>query len=143
MWPEDCPLKRDGIGVSDPNTKRLQLLIEAVPRLSRVALLWNPRNAAGTRALGVSMRSLEARSPEELDTVLAAVVEAHPHGLMVTADAMLTLHVRRIRDAARASGLPTMYHLEENAEAGLLRRTTRRVPFQAPASPDEFVGAAP
>jgi putative tryptophan/tyrosine transport system substrate-binding protein len=111
-------------------TKRLQLLVEAVPRLSRVALLWNPRNAANavqfeemksaTRALGVTMLSLEARSPEEIDTALTTVVEARPQGVMVTADAMLTLHVRRIIDAARASGLPTMYQLKENAEAGAL-----------------------
>ncbi|HTI57343.1 MAG TPA: ABC transporter substrate-binding protein [Verrucomicrobiae bacterium] len=111
-------------------TKRLQLLMEAVPRLSRVALLWNPSNAANsvqfeemrsaTRALGVTMLSLEARSPEELEKALVAMAPARPHGLMVTADAMLTLHIGRIVDAARANGLPTMYQLKENVDAGAL-----------------------
>jgi len=111
-------------------TKRLQLLMEAVPRLSRVALLWNPGNAANavqfeemksaTRALGVTILSLEARSPEELEKALVAMASAHPHGLMVTADAMLTLHMGRIVDAARANGLPTMYQLKENVDAGAL-----------------------
>jgi putative ABC transport system substrate-binding protein len=111
-------------------TKRLQLLKEAVPRLSRVALLWNPGNAANavqleemksaTRALGVTMVSLEARSPEEVEAALAGMGQVHAQGLMVTADAMLTLHLNRIVDAARASGLPTMYQLRENVEAGAL-----------------------
>jgi putative ABC transport system substrate-binding protein len=39
---------------------------------------------------------------------------------MVTADAMLTLHLSRIVDAARTSGLPTMYQLRENVDAGAL-----------------------
>jgi len=111
-------------------TKRLQLLKEAVPRLSRVALLWNPGNAANavqfeemksaTRTLGVTLVSLEARSPGELETALAAMGQTRAHGLMVTADAMLTLHLTRIVDAARGSGLPTMYQLKENVDAGAL-----------------------
>jgi hypothetical protein len=39
---------------------------------------------------------------------------------MVTADAMLTLHMGRIVDAARANGLPTTYQLKENVDAGAL-----------------------
>ena len=110
--------------------KRLQLFMEAVPKLSRVAFLWNPSNAVNAanfeemklaaRALGVTLLSLEARSPEELENALAAMVRVRPHGLMVTGDPMLSLHRRRIIDAARTSRLPTMYPLKENVDAGAL-----------------------
>ena len=111
-------------------SKRLQLFMEAVPKLSRVAFLWNPSNAVNAvhfeemtlaaRTLGVTLISLEARGPEELDNALAAMIRIRPHGLIVTADAMLTLHIRRVIDAATANRLPTMYQLKENVDAGAL-----------------------
>jgi putative ABC transport system substrate-binding protein len=112
----------------DIATKRLQLFMEAVPGLSRVAFLWNPSNAVNAihfeemklaaRTLGVTLLSLEARSPQELENALAAMIRARPHGLMVTADSVLTLQIRRIVDAAVSGGVPTMYQLKENVQAG-------------------------
>src|SRR5262245_3404532 len=64
-----------GLTVLGPGVaaKRLELLKEVVPNLSRVAFLWNPANPdqtsslnevqAGARALGVTLRSVEARNP--------------------------------------------------------------------------------
>jgi putative ABC transport system substrate-binding protein len=114
----------------DIASKRLQLFMEAVPKLSRVAFLWNPSNAVNAvhfeemklaaRILGVSLLSLEARSPDELENAFGAMIRARPHGLMVTADAMLTLQIGRILDVAATSRLPTLYQLKENVEAGAL-----------------------
>jgi putative ABC transport system substrate-binding protein len=72
------------------------------------------------RTLGVSLLSLEARSPDELESAFALMNRARPHGLMVTADAMLTLQIARILDVAATSRLPTLYQLKENVEAGAL-----------------------
>ena len=129
----------------DIATKRLQLFMEAVPKLSRVAFLWNPSNAVNVvhfeemslaaRALGLTLLSLEARGPDELENALATMTRARPQGLMVTADAMLTLHIRRILDLAAMRGLPTMYQLKENVDAGALMS-------YGPSLPDLFRRAA-
>jgi len=72
--------------------KRLQLLREAAPSTSLVAVLWNPSDpsaadflreteAAG-RSLGLRLRSIEARSAAELDTAFAAVADLHPSAFL-------------------------------------------------------------
>src|SRR6266481_6362026 len=78
--------------------KRLELLKEAVPNISRVAFLWNPANPdqassfkevqAGARALGVTLHSVEARSHEELEQALAAMKHSRPSALLMTAEAV-------------------------------------------------------
>jgi len=79
--------------------KRLELLKEAVPRLSQVAVLWNPRNSAsaltnqGTqeaaRRLGIRLQSLEVRNSGDLDTAFQAIVKEHPGALVATPDNFL------------------------------------------------------
>src|SRR5262245_28775251 len=73
--------------------KRLELLREAVPGLSRVSLLWNPdargavldyketENAA--RSLGLALQSIEVTRAEDLDRAFAAITERHSQGLIV------------------------------------------------------------
>jgi putative tryptophan/tyrosine transport system substrate-binding protein len=108
--------------------KRLELLKEAIPRLSRVAFLWNPTNLAnarqfeevqvGARTVGVRLQSVEVRSPDGFESAFAAIVREHPDALLMTADTMLTLHALRIIDFAAKRRLPTMFQTRELVEAG-------------------------
>ena len=108
--------------------KRLQLLKEAVPKLSRVAFLWNPSNPSnrlhfediqrGAKALGVALQSVEVRSLDEFDSAFAAIIRERPNGLVMTADPLHRLHVGRVIEFAAKSRLPAMYQLREHVEAG-------------------------
>ncbi len=110
------------------SAKWLELLKEAVPRISRVAVLMNPSNpshagyrrelqAAG-RVLGVTHQFLEARGPEEFDGAFAAMTKGRGGGLIVPPDAVTLAHRTRIVALAAKSRLPAMYGLREFVEAG-------------------------
>jgi len=108
--------------------KQLELLKEVVPKVSRVALLWNPANAGNppqlreaevaARTLGVRLQPFEARGPSEIDRAFAAMTKERAGGLLVTVDAMFLLHRTRIADLAARSRLPAVYGLREYPEAG-------------------------
>ena len=114
-----------GAGLS---TKRLELLQEAVPTLSRVAILWNPANPnqrahvealqVGARALGVALRSVEVRTPDEFDLAFTALMRERPDALYITADSMHQRYIGRIIAFAATSRLPAMYQVPEQVRAG-------------------------
>ena len=108
--------------------KRLQLLKEVVPSLSRVGLLVNPNSpgaasassniAASARALGIQIHTFPLRNPQELDDVLSAIRHERLHALVVVTDGV-TYHERvRIADDAANSRLPTMYEVGSFVEVG-------------------------
>jgi len=110
------------------SAKRLQLLKEAVPKLSRAAFLWNPANPAsrlqfediqlGAKALGVALQSVEIRSPDGFDSAFTAISRERPNALVMTGDPLHQLHVGRIIEFAARHRLPVMYQLGEHVKAG-------------------------
>ena len=109
--------------------KSLQLLKEAVPNLSRVAVLWNPGNAVfqgqiltatkdAARGLAVELQTFGVRGPDEFDGAFAAMTNGHAGALLVLPDPMLAFHERRIVDLANERRLPSMYGLRDHAAAG-------------------------
>jgi putative tryptophan/tyrosine transport system substrate-binding protein len=109
-------------------TKRLEILKETVPQLSRVAFLWNPANPdqkshfheaqTGARLLNMTLQSAEARNREELQRVFTVLMRDRPAALLMTAD---SVHQRLIDDIvtfASKNRLPVMYQLKENVERG-------------------------
>jgi len=108
--------------------KQLQLLKQAVPKVSRVAVLWNPANKANAlslrelevaaRSLGVQLQPLEARSPDDFDRAFAAIARERAGALVVFGDALVLLHQRRIIDLAAKARLPAMYARRELVDAG-------------------------
>ena len=80
----------------DLSSKRVELLKEIVPRAVRVAVLWNSSIQAKVaewkdtqepaRSVGLTLRSFEVRSPEELDGALAAIGHDLPDALLTFTD---------------------------------------------------------
>jgi putative ABC transport system substrate-binding protein len=112
--------------------KRLQLLMETVPGIGVVAVVWNPADPVGpvflreteaaARTLHVKVLPIEARTPNQLDSALKAVGDAHPDafftlpgGLFQEDDSM-----RRIFAFATARRLPGVFANRGYAEAGAL-----------------------
>ena len=119
-----------GVTVFGPGlaAKRLELLKEVVPNMSRVAFLWNPANPdqkfslnevqAGARALGVTLQSVEARSREELERALTTMKQSRPSALLMTADGVLHRYIGRIVAFTAEARLPVMYQLREAVDRG-------------------------
>ena len=98
--------------------KAVQLLKEAVPRVSRVALLWSGDTVesgaltelrAAASALGITVLSAEARGPNEVPVALAAILQQGPDGLYVTPNAANTRQRKLIVDFALANRLPSVF----------------------------------
>jgi putative ABC transport system substrate-binding protein len=108
--------------------KRLELLKELVPKLSRVAVLWNPQIAVSTttwkemqlpaRRLGVELHSLEVRSPNDFDHAFEDAVRARAGALFIMAHPMMTTNLKRIADLAAKSRLPSIFQTSEFADFG-------------------------
>jgi putative ABC transport system substrate-binding protein len=111
--------------------KRLEVLKEAVPNVTRMAVLSNPTNPdsplslkgvdAAARALGVQLRVHEVRDPTEFDKTFEATTRERAGALMVLPDPMFVSQRGRIVALAAKSRLPAMYaHLEYIDAGGLM-----------------------
>jgi putative tryptophan/tyrosine transport system substrate-binding protein len=109
--------------------KSLQVLKEAVPKASRVAVLWNPNNVVAqakmlretevaAAVLEVQLQLVGVRGPGEFDSAFAAITRGDASALLVLADPILVLHKTRIVDFAEKSRLPAMYGNKEYVAAG-------------------------
>jgi putative ABC transport system substrate-binding protein len=108
--------------------KQLELLKEAVPKISRVALLANPTNTGTTqqmrraedvaRAMGIRLQHLEARGPSEIDRAFVAMGTEPASAVIVLADSMLLDQRTRIAEIAARRRLPTVAWQTDYAEAG-------------------------
>jgi putative ABC transport system substrate-binding protein len=109
--------------------KRLELLKEAVPKVARVAVLYEPA-APGTvldvkevlpvaaRALRLTLQPWEVRSAGDFEKVFAALNKQRPDGLFVTRSRLMSDNQERIVGFALKSRLPSVYGNREAVEAG-------------------------
>ena len=115
--------------------KRLELLKEAVPKLARVAVLYDPANRpaalevkeflpAAARALGLTIQPWEVRAADGFKQVFAALNKGRPDGLYVPGSALMRANGKRIVGFALKSRLPSMYNNREYVEAGGLMSYT-------------------
>ena len=119
-----------GLGHFTPelNGKRLELLKEAVPRLSRVAVLWNTGNesheeqlkdlASPARTLGMHLRPAGVQKPEDLEGAFQTMAKEQAGGLMILASSLTHRHLTRIADLAVKHRLPSIMEFSEFADAG-------------------------
>lgn len=108
--------------------KNLELLKEAVPRVSRVALLWNPvppgagsyRKVVESAAqkLGVAIQPVEVRGRDELEGAFAAMVRERADGVVVLPDPVLIAARNQVVLLAASHRLPAIYGQREYAEVG-------------------------
>ena len=108
--------------------KQLALLREAIPTVRRVAVLSDPSiptqrlsvSAVTTaaRSLGIELRLLEARRPEDFDGVFAAMTRERVGALAVVMAPMMFIHRARLADAAMMHRLPSVSTQAPWAEAG-------------------------
>jgi hypothetical protein len=96
---------------------------ELLPRLARVAVLWNAANpypalvfketqAAG-RTLGIEVQSLEVRSPDDFDGAFEATRKQRPDALITVEDPLTFTYQKRIAHFAAAEQLPSLHGLRE------------------------------
>jgi putative ABC transport system substrate-binding protein len=109
-------------------TKRLQLLKDAVPGATRVAVLWNPNTPyhaavvseikAGAPSLSIKPRFVEARSPRDLDRAFTAIAQEHPQALYVVGGAPSFNPRAGFVDRVSKARLPAVYGSREFADQG-------------------------
>lgn len=110
------------------NGKRLELLKEAVPKLSRAAVLWNPANQGGlrqwqeaqsaARKLRVTLQLVEVRDPNDVPKAFAAMTQSRPDALLIIASPITTAYRPIIIDFAIKQRIPTMFATKADVEAG-------------------------
>jgi putative ABC transport system substrate-binding protein len=108
--------------------KRLELLKEIVPKLSRIAVLWNPQGTTSTlnwkeiqlpaRELGVKLHSLEVQSFNDFDKAFEDATRARAGAISIMPDQLFAGNLKRIADLAVKSRLPSIFHLSEFADSG-------------------------
>jgi ubiquinone/menaquinone biosynthesis C-methylase UbiE len=103
----------------DFGVERLELLKEAVPTLSRIAVLWNAADPgmvlrfreieAAAWVLGVTLQSHEVRSPQDFAQAFTAITRERPDALFVVAEVLTLAHRCQVLDFAAKHRLPAMY----------------------------------
>jgi len=109
--------------------KRLELLKEAVPKLARVAVLYDPTVSpsviqvkeilpVAARALGLTLRSWEVRDAGGFEKVFAALSKERPDGLYVLGGPLMYANQKQTIGFALKSRLPSVYNRREAVDAG-------------------------
>ena len=112
-------------------TKRLQVLRDAIPTVSRLALLWNPNNASSAAILdelwkttpyfGMSLTPVEARTADDFPRAFAAMLSNRPDAVLTSNDAMHQSHMAQVIDFLLKNRIPGMFQLRRNVvEGGLM-----------------------
>jgi putative ABC transport system substrate-binding protein len=117
-------------GVTELSTelsaKRLELLRDALPGLTRVAMLWNAADLGMTlryrsaedaaRVLGVKVQTLGVREPDDFEHAFAEMTREQPDAILMVSDALTILNRKRVLEFASTNRLPTIF------ETGVLVR---------------------
>jgi putative ABC transport system substrate-binding protein len=114
--------------IPELSAKRLELLKETFPHISRVGVLFNPANPAkevdwretetAARALGVQLHPVEVQSSGQFETAFEEISKEGVDALITLVDPLMIAQRKRIVDFAVDRRLPAMYGLQEFAEVG-------------------------
>jgi putative ABC transport system substrate-binding protein len=113
---------------SESTRKQVELLKEAVPQLSHLAVLWNPTNLsqkqrikdveAAAKALEVKLQLLGVERPADADNTFSAITKERPNGLLIFRSPIIRILGTRITEFADKNRLPTMYSDSQFLEGG-------------------------
>jgi putative ABC transport system substrate-binding protein len=108
--------------------KRLELLKETVPKLTRVAVMWNPQNPGNAqqwkesqlpaRALGLQLHSMEVSSADNYPGAFREAIKARSAALAVAQDSLANFNLKLIADLATKNRLPAIYARGEFVDSG-------------------------
>jgi putative tryptophan/tyrosine transport system substrate-binding protein len=108
--------------------KRLEILKETVPKLSRVALMWEPKNAGSAQTwkesqlpakeLGLQLYSMEVSNANQFENAFKDALKAHSAALAVTPMVLASTHRKEIVELAAKSRLPAIHYRESFVESG-------------------------
>ncbi len=112
----------------DLSSKHLEMLLTLVPKLSRVAVLVNPGNAAHARILmnvqaaaqkgGIKVLPVEAQTPQEIERAFSTMAREHAGAVIVVLDPLFIQQVLQIAEQATRHRLPSIFANREYAEVG-------------------------
>jgi putative tryptophan/tyrosine transport system substrate-binding protein len=112
------------------SAKRVQLLMETIPTLTRLAVLWGPGNAstgqklqqiqAAAAVLGAEVQSLELRVSGDIEKAFEAAAQSGAGAVMTTEDAIQISHRERVVELANKQGIPVASEFGEFARTGAL-----------------------
>jgi putative ABC transport system substrate-binding protein len=104
------------------SAKRLEILRDALPALSRVAMLWNAADLGMTlryryaedaaRILGIKVQTLGVREPDDFDHAFAEMTREPPDAILMVSDALTMLNRRRVVEFASTNRLPTIFEAD-------------------------------
>jgi putative ABC transport system substrate-binding protein len=131
--------------ISEMSVKHVELLKEAVPSLSKLAVLWNPTNSshapalraveAAARSLSLPIQPLQVRAVAELDGTFDSIIREKADGVLFIADPIFFIQLKRMADFVASSRLPAIANFTEFPKLGGFMG-------YAPSLPDEFRHAA-
>ena len=108
--------------------KRLELLKEVVPKITRVAFLWAglgpgaplsvKETQAAAQAMGLQLQSLEVRDLKDFDSAFEAITKNRAQALLTNPGPVINTHQARIVEFAAKNRLPAMYAAPESVDAG-------------------------
>ena len=108
--------------------KRLELLKDAFPKTSRVALFWNSSNPEqepqikeikiAAQGLGILLQILEVRGPTDFDKAFSVITKEGTDALLILPDPLSNNHGKRITDFAGKNRFPAMYPRMEFVDVG-------------------------
>jgi len=114
--------------ITELSAKRLQLLKQVVPRLNRVAVLWNPDNPyhlrvieelkAPAQSLSMELSLVSARAREELNPAFSAASKAHAQALFAIGDGLFFSNRSTLINLAARARLPAVYGVRQYVEEG-------------------------
>jgi ABC-type uncharacterized transport system substrate-binding protein len=108
--------------------KRLEILKETIPKVSRMAVLWSPENPgsvanmkateAPASSLGITLQSIEVRQPDELERAFSAMKKEHAGALVVINSPLVVSQLKQIVRLAAKHRLPAIYNESRFVEDG-------------------------
>jgi len=114
--------------LADLSGKRVEILRETFPKLTRLATLWNPtervaapvfkETSAAAQALSLQLHSFEVQTPQDIEKAFVEMPKVRPNALLVILSPLVTLHSKRIVELALKQHLPGMYPTRQFAEEG-------------------------
>jgi putative ABC transport system substrate-binding protein len=119
-------------GISDVattlSTKRLGLLKELLPKLQRVAMLWNKddlgmslrydASAKAAGAIGVTVQAVGVREPDDFNEAFAVMDRESPDAILMVSDSLTMLNRKRVFDYAATHRLPAIYEYDPLVREG-------------------------